>query len=401
MDISRRVERLGSGVFYRNDIRKESYRMIRAIKQLPSLVDLSLGSTDLRPPANVLEVIRKAVDESTSSSYCLHASTKPFREAAAIWARRRFGVVVDPDSQVLLLVGSQEGTAHLPLAVMNPGDRGLILDPSYPSHRGGLVLADAQIEMLRLNSVDGWKPNFSSLSNTQLDDLKIMIFGFPHNPTSQVGEQSWLEEAMQCGLRHQVVIAHDNPYLDLAIDGDSPSLLNCEGWKEWGIEFFSLSKAWCLGGFRLAFAIGAKDLISALKQVKGVVDFNQSLALQKGAIEALTSSMNWPNQILKVYKERRDRTIDRFARFGWQVPIPSMAMYLWMPLPLWAKEKCWDDEFFAQNLLEQTGVALTPGSGFGLGGKDWVRLALVHPVADLETAVNRIEKWFYEESSVL
>ena len=394
MVISKRINELGSGVFHRNDIRKQSYRQATLTKSLPPLVDLSLGSTDLLPPAIVLEAMRKALSDPQSSSYCLHAATKPFRDVAADWAQRRFGVKVDPNSEVLLLVGSQEGTAHLPLAVMDPGDTGLVLDPSYPSHRGGLVLAGAQIERLLLKADSGWKPDFRSLSNSQLDQLKIIVFGFPHNPTAQVGAQSWLDEAMACGVRHQVVIAHDNPYVDLALEGDAPSLLNCDGWRELGIEFFSLSKAWCMGGFRLAFAIGAKQLIKGLRQVKSVVDFNQSLALQKSAIEALASCPDYPNQLLRVYRDRRDRSISALSRLGWDVPTPSMAMYLWMPLPYWATKQGWDDERLTADLLEKTGIAITPGSGFGSGGTDWLRLALVRPADELEQAVSRIGPWW-------
>jgi len=398
MEISRRVDALGSGIFHRNDIRKQLYRHESASRNLPNLVDLSLGSTDLLPPSIVLDAIRKAIHEPESSSYCLHSSTRPFREVVAAWAKRRFGVNVDPENEVLLLVGSQEGTAHLPFVVMNPGDTGLILDPSYPSHRGGLVLADAHIEKLVLKADDDWKPDFSSLSNCQLDKLKIMVFGFPHNPTAQVGEQCWLDDAMARGVAHQIVIAHDNPYVDLSLEGTSPSLLNCEGWRELGIEFFSLSKAWSMGGFRLAFAIGAKQLISGLRRVKSVIDFNQSLALQKGAIEALSSSLDCPRKTLRVYRERRDRTVAALGRLGWGVPVPSMAMYLWMPLPHWAKTKSWDDELLVANLLDSTGIAITPGSGFGTGGDDWLRLALVRPVDELETAISRIEPWWNANS---
>ena len=398
MVISKRINELGSGVFHRNDIRKQSYRQAALTKSLPPLVDLSLGSTDLLPPAIVLEAMRESLINPESSSYCLHAATKPFRDVAADWAQKRFGVKVDPNSEVLLLVGSQEGTAHLPLAVMDPGDRGLIMDPSYPSHRGGLVLAGAQIERLLLKADSRWKPDFRSLSNSQLDQLKIIVFGFPHNPTAQVGAQSWLDEAMACGVRHQVVIAHDNPYVDLALEGDAPSLLNCDGWRELGIEFFSLSKAWCMGGFRLAFAIGAKQLIKGLRQVKSVVDFNQSLALQKSAIAALASCTDYPNQLLRVYRNRRDRSISALNRLGWDVPTPSMAMYLWMPLPHWATKQGWDDERLAADLLEKTGIAVTPGSGFGSGGTDWLRVALVRPADELETAVSRIGPWWNANS---
>ena len=398
MTISRRIEKLGEGVFHRNDIRKHLYASSHSSNNSLPLIDLSLGSTDLLPPENLIFAIKTALNSPDSSAYCLHAATRPFRVAVSIWAAKRFGINVDPDKEVLLLVGSQEGTAHLPLAVMNQGDTGLILDPSYPSHRGGLVLAGANIERLSLKEDEGWKPQFSSLSNSQLDQLKMIIFGFPHNPTAQVGEQSWLDYAMECGLNHKIVIAHDNPYVDLALEGEAPSLLRCNGWREWGIEFFSFSKAWCLGGFRLAFAIGAKELINSLKLVKGVVDFNQSLALQKAAIEALSSQNDWLKHLIGVYRDRRDRTMEALRLLGWEVPIPTMAMYLWMPLPDWAKERGLNDELFAAELLDKTGIALTPGSGFGMGGSDWLRLALVRPVNEIEEAISRLKPWWHANS---
>ncbi len=398
MNNSQRLNRLGIGVFERNDQRKEKYKSFYLRKNKPPLLDLSLGSSDLLPPAIVIEEIKKSLSSPLSSSYSLHAATKPFREAVATWCTKRFGIEINPEKEVLLLVGSQEGTAHLPLAVLNSGDSGLIMDPSYPSHRGGLILADAHIEKLLLNADDRWKPNFDSLTNSKWDQLKMMIFGFPHNPTAQVGEQSWLEEAVNRGLKHDLVIAHDNPYLDLALEGEAPALLRCNGWRECGIEFFSFSKAWCMGGLRLGFAVGAEKLIKALKEIKGVIDFNQSLALQNGAITALNESLEWPNNILEIYRERRDRTINSFKEFGWEIPNSSMALYLWMPIPNWASNRGWSDEQFAINLLEETGVALTPGSGFGMGGKAWLRLALVRPVKQLEEAVSRIKPWWNANS---
>lgn len=395
MATSRRLGRLGSGVFDRNDRRKQAYRFTTAGTDALPLVDLSLGSTDLLPPDVALKAIEVALRTPESSSYCLHAATRPFREAVATWSQRRFGVSVDPDREVLLLVGSQEGTAHLPLAVLDPGDAALILDPAYPSHRGGLVLADARIERVLLREEQGWRPDFKALSNSQWDQLRMMVFGFPHNPTAQVGKQSWLTEAMDRGVRHQLVVAHDNPYVDLALDGDAPALLLCPGWREWGIEFFSFSKGWCLGGFRLAFAIGAEPLIKALRELKGVVDFNQSLALQRGGIAALSDAPDWPQQILGVYRERRDRTLAAFETMGWHVPCPSMALYLWLPVPAWARQQGFSDETLAADLLERTGIALTPGSGFGSGGKNWLRLALVHPAEELEAAVARIGPWWH------
>ena len=393
---SKRLKRLGSGVFDRNDQRKQRYRTSAAEGHQP-LVDLSLGSTDLDPPAVAINAMASALELPGSATYCLHAGTRPLREAVVDWCAHRFDVTVDPDREVLLLVGSQEGTAHLPLAVLNPGDAGLILDPCYPSHRGGLLLADAVIRSLPLRVEQQWRPCFDSLNASSWDQLRLMVMGFPHNPTAQVGEQAWLDEGMDRAKRHDLVFAHDNPYVDLALDGEAPALLRTHGWRERGIEFFSLSKGWCMGGFRLAFAVGAEPLITALRQLKGVVDFNQSLALQQGAIAALSQAPDWPQQILPVYRERRDRTLAARTRLGWQAPCPSMALYLWLPLPDWASASDWDDEQLAAALLEHTGLALTPGSGFGDAGLNWLRLALVRPVEELEAAVARLEPWWRQQ----
>ena len=393
MPISERLSRLGSGVFARNDQRKSAYASLAASRGLPPLLDLSLGSTDLQPPEAAIEAIAAQLGQPASSAYCLHAATLPFRSAVADWAQRRFGVKVDAETEVLLLVGSQEGTAHLPLAVLNPGDRALLLDPCYPSHLGGLHLASAEPVLLPLDPEAGWRPDFDALSPEQWEDLKLMVLGYPHNPTATTGQQAWLDEAAARAVRHGLVLAHDNPYVDLALDGEAPALLRSPHWRDCGIEFFSFSKGWCLGGYRLAFAIGAEWLISALRQLKGVVDFNQSLALQAGAIAALEQAPHWPEQLRQEYRQRRDRMADALEAVGWPVRRPSMALYLWLELPPQALERSWSSEDFCVALLEATGVALTPGNGFGPGGEGWLRLALVHPVAELEAGAARIGAW--------
>ena len=393
MPISERLSRLGSGVFARNDQRKSAYASRAASHGLPPLLDLSLGSTDLQPPEAAIEAIAAQLGQPASAAYCLHAATLPFRSAVADWAQRRFGVKVDAETEVLLLVGSQEGTAHLPLAVLNPGDRALLLDPCYPSHLGGLHLASAEPVLLPLDPEAGWRPDFDALSPEQWDDLKLMVLGYPHNPTATTGQQAWLDEAAARAVRHGLVLAHDNPYVDLALDGEAPALLRSPHWRDCGIEFFSFSKGWCLGGYRLAFAIGAEWLISALRQLKGVVDFNQSLALQAGAIAALEQAPHWPEQLRQEYRQRRDCMADALEAVGWPVRRPSMALYLWLELPPQARERSWSSETFCAALLEATGVALTPGNGFGPGGEGWLRLALVHPVAELEAGAARIGAW--------
>jgi aspartate/methionine/tyrosine aminotransferase len=393
MPISERLAQLGSGVFARNDQRKSAYlsRAGQLGSGLPPLLDLSLGSTDLQPPVVAIEAMAAHLAHPESAAYCLHGATAPLRHAVAGWAERRFGVAVDAEREVLLLVGSQEGTAHLPLAVLNPGDGALLLDPYYPSHMGGLRLASAQPRLLRLDPAVGWRPDFEQVTPQEWQQLRLMVLGFPHNPTATTGEQAWLDAAVAKAIEHDIVLAHDNPYVDLALEGEAPALLRNPAWRQCGIEFFSFSKSWCLGGFRLAFAIGAEWLITALRQLKGVVDFNQSLALQAGAIAALDQAPDWPAQLCQVYRRRRDTMAAALAAQGWPVRLPSMALYLWLELP--PPARAMDSESFCAALLEATGVALTPGNGFGPGGEGWLRLALVHPEAELEAGAGRIGRW--------
>jgi aspartate/methionine/tyrosine aminotransferase len=390
---SDRVAALGSGVFARNDQRKQTYRLTAAESGKPPLLDLSLGSTDLQPPEAAIQAIRDQLGRPESAAYCLHGATLPFREAVAAWAQRRFGVAVDPEQEVLLLVGSQEGTAHLPLAVLNPGDPALLLDPYYPSHLGGLRLASAAPHFLKLDPAQGFAPRFDEISASAWDALKLMVLGFPHNPTATTGQQAWVDEAAERAVRHGVVFAHDNPYVDLALEGEAPALLRSPLWRQCGIEFFSFSKGWCLGGYRIAFAIGAEPLITALRQLKGVVDFNQSTALQAGAIAALEQAGDWPERIKPIYRERRDRMAAMLQQAGWPVRIPSMALYLWLELPQRARAAGLDSEQFCAQLLEATGVCLTPGNGFGAGGEGFARLALVHPIEELEAGAQRMAAW--------
>jgi aspartate/methionine/tyrosine aminotransferase len=398
MPISERVAQLGSGVFSRNDARKLAYvqgvrGLVDGLNHRPALLDLSLGSTDLPPPPAAIEAMAQRLHHPASASYCLHGATLPFREAVAAWALRRFAIRVDPQTEVQLLVGSQEATAHLPLVVTDPGDGALLLDPCYPSHRGGLVLASLRPTLLPLRADQGWRPDFGQLPASVWDQLKLMVLGFPHNPTATTGDQSWLDGAMARAIDHDLVLAHDNPYVDLALDGEAPALLRHPDWRRQGIEFFSFSKSWCLGGYRLAFAIGAAPLIAGLRQLKSVVDFNQSLALQAGAIAALEQAPHWPQQLREVYRQRRDGMVRALLAAGWSVSQPSMALYLWLEVPPLAKLRGMDSEGCCAALLEATGVCLTPGNGFGPGGEGWLRLALVHPLPELEAAAARMGAW--------
>ena len=292
MRISNRLEALGNGVFARTDERKRLYRC-SAQQLCPGLIDLSLGSSDLPPPDQVLQAMAEAMHRPGTSSYCLHAGTAPFRQAVAAWCQRRFDVKVDPDREVQLLIGSQEGTAHLPLAILNPGDAALMLDPSYPSHRGGLVLAGAEVISLGLDHDTAWLPQLDRLPLSAWERIKLFVLGYPHNPTARVGNQALLDQIMALGCRHDAVIANDNPYVDLALEERHQPCCTVQAGVSEGSNSFSLSKGWCLGGFRLARGWSrALDLCTAAAEGRG--GFQSILALQQGAICALEACQHWP-----------------------------------------------------------------------------------------------------------
>ena len=387
MRFSKRLAELGNGVFARIDQAKNAYQREPGQR---SLIDLSLGSSDLRPPVEVLEAMASAIDQPASAGYCLEAGTAPFRQAVADWCEQRFGVSVDPDRHVQLLGGVSGG--HGSSAPGGAGSRRcrsasrplLSLPPWW------IALGGASLLSLPLLQERNWEPDLEAITPATWEQLKLFVLGYPHNPTARLGSQELLDAVMHRGVSHELVIAHDNPYVDLALEGEAPVLLRSPGWRDWGIEFFSFSKGWCLGGFRLAFAVGAEPLIQALRQVKAVVDFNQSLALQQGAIHALRHCASWPATLHPVYRERRDRVLAVLRSHGWSIPTPEMALYLWLPLPPQLQLQGMTGESLARQLLERSGVALTPGSGFGPAGRDWLRMALVRPVGELEQAAHRL-----------
>ncbi|NJN31403.1 MAG: LL-diaminopimelate aminotransferase [Synechococcales cyanobacterium RM1_1_8] len=352
------------------------------------LIDLSLGSSDLPAPEPVLAAIAEALSDPSTHGYLLHGDTLAFRQAAAAWYERKFGLGVDPDSEVLLLIGSQEGTAHLPLALLNPGDVALLPDPCYPSHPGGIHLANGQIHFMPLRAEHQFLPRFDEIPAAVLERSKLMVLSYPNNPTTAVAPLSFFEEAVAFCQQHGIALAHDFPYPDWGFDGiPIPSVLQADRDKTIAIEFFSLSKSYNMGGFRVGYGIGNAALIAGLRQVKAVVDFNQYGGILRGAIAALSGPQAIVLETNQRFQRRRDGFIAALHRIGWTVPTPPATMYVWAKLP-----EPWGDRSrdFCQALVEATGVALSPGVGFGPSGEGYVRFALVHDLPRLEEAATRI-----------
>lgn len=383
MQFAKRLEPLQSNVFADMDQAKT-----RARAAGRTIIDLSLGSSDLPAQPHVLEAIAQSLPDPSTHGYLLFHGTQAFRQAAATWYTQKFGVAVDPETEVLPLIGSQEGTAHLPLAILNPGDFALLQDPGYPSHAGGVYLASGQIYLMPLKAEQGFLPVFEDIPAHVLAQSRMMVLSYPHNPTTAIAPLAFFQTAVAFCQQHDLVLVHDFPYPDFVFDGvQPPSVLQADRNKTVSIEFFTMSKSYNMGGFRVGYAIGNAALIRALRQVKAAVDFNQYRGILNGAIAALTGDQAGVSAGVEIFRQRRDAFVQALHTIGWQVPSPVATMYVWAKLPEpWSTNSVQ----FCTQLVEATGVAVSPGAGFGKSGEGYVRFALVHDPEILQAAVARM-----------
>jgi aspartate/methionine/tyrosine aminotransferase len=384
MQFAKRLQPLSTNVFADMDRAKAKARA-----NGKTIIDLSLGSSDLPASDQVIATIESSLHDKRTHGYLLHNETQEFRQAAARWYKNRFGINVDPETEVLQLIGSQEGTAHLPMALLNPGDFALLLDPGYPSHMGGVFLAGGQVHAMALRAENAFLPVFEDVPLEVLSQAKMMVLSYPHNPTSATATLDFFYKAVAFCRHHDLVLVHDFPYVDIYFDDTTapPSVLQADPNKELSIEFFTLSKSYNMGGFRIGYAIGNADLILALRRIKAMVDFNQYKGILNGAIAALTGDQTCVQETVETYRQRRDVMIEALAQIGWQVPTPKATLYIWAKLPEpWAQ----NSQDFCLKLVAETGVALSPGSGFGKSGEGYARFALVHEPEILQLAAQKI-----------
>lgn len=393
MQFARRLEDLASNVFADMDRAKT-----QAKNSGLEIIDLSLGSSDLPVAQATIKVIETALYDRSTHGYLLHAGTKDFRVAVANWYTNRFDIPVDPDTEVLPLIGSQEGTAHLPLAILNPGDVALLLDPGYPSHAGGVYLAGGEIYPMPLLAENNFLPILEDIPAATLAKSKMMVLSYPHNPTTAIAPLDFFKQAVNFCHQHDLVLVHDFPYLDLVftehdktnINSLAPSIFQADPQKERTIEFFTMSKSYNMGGFRIGYAIGNSSLIKALRQIKTVIDFNQYLGILKGAIAALSGSQEPVCQTVATFQHRRDVFVKALWGIGWQVASPPATMYVWAKLPQPWQNNSVD---FCTKLVAQTGVAVAPGAGFGNKGEGYIRFALVKEPEILRQVAAKIDQF--------
>lgn len=354
------------------------------------VIDLGQGSPDLPSPPHVVAALKAAIDETWTHRYPQTQGLPALRGAVAGWYRRRFGVTLDPETEVLPLVGSKEGIAHLLMALLNPGEGVLVPSPCYPVHYNGVVLAGGKPYLMPLAEANGFLPDFKKVPAAAARASKVLLLNYPNNPTGAVFEGTGLlEEALAFSRRHGCLVAYDNAYSELCFDGyEAPSILQLAGARERAIEFHSLSKTYSMAGWRIGFAVGNAAAIAALGKFKGFLDYGIPGFVQKAGIEALEGPQECVSRARDAYRRRRDAFVRALKSVGWEVPVPRATMYLWARLPKAAARM--GSLAFSERLILEHGVVISPGIGFGPHGEGYMRLSLIADEDRLEEAARRI-----------
>jgi LL-diaminopimelate aminotransferase len=350
------------------------------------VIDLGAGDADYPPPAEVIEVMQRAVGETALSKYGFQQGLPEFRRSAVEWMRRRFGVGFDPVREVLPLLGSKEGLSHLPLAVLDAGDAAVVPEPGYQAYIGGTVLAGAEPVIYPLTPRTKYLVELTELPEATLRRVRLVFLNYPNNPTSAIAPRDYLERTVNLCRERGILIAYDNPYCDLTFDGyRAPSIFEIPGAREIAVEFFSLSKSYSMTGWRLGWAAGPEPLITALTRVKSYVDTGPWLAIQKAGAYALDHAERLIPPNVAELARRRDAGVEAFRAAGFEVERPKATMYLWVALPAGMPSAS-----FATTALEEDGVVVLPGSAFGPGGEGFFRIALTAGPDRLREGVGRL-----------
>ncbi len=380
------ADRLGSlppYVFARLDELK-----LRAREQGLDLIDLGMGNPDGPTPQPVVDAAIAALQNPANHGYPPFEGTASFRRTITDWYYRRYNVKLDPEGEALPLLGSKEGLTHLALAYVNPGDLVLVPSPAYPAHFRGPLIAGGQIHSLVLKPENNWLIDVAAIPDAIAKQAKILYFNYPSNPTAATAPREFFEEIVAFARHYEILLVHDLCYAELAFDGYQPtSLLEIPGAKEIGVEFHTLSKTYNMAGWRVGFVVGNRHIVQGLRTLKTNLDYGIFAALQTAAETALQLPDVYLHEVQARYRTRRDFLIQGLAELGWTVPKPSATMYLWVPCPPGV-----GSTDFALSVLQQTGVVVTPGNAFGIGGEGYVRVSLIADCDRLGEALRRFKQ---------
>jgi len=381
--LSTRIKDLPPYLFAELDRKKEEVRA-RGV----DIIDLGVGDPDRPTPKHIVNRMKRETAVPANHQYPSYEGLLSFRSAAANWYRQRFGVSLDPSSEVVTLIGSKEGIAHFPLAFVNPGDGVLVPDPGYPVYHIATMFAGGRSHFMPLLRENGFLPDLDRVPRPVLAKAKILFLNYPNNPTSAVADRKFYRKVLGFAEEHDLIVAHDVAYTEIYFDAKKPmSILELPGAKKRCIEFHSLSKTYNMTGWRIGFAVGNPELVAGIGKVKTNVDSGVFQAVQGAGIEALTSGDEITDAIRRTYRERRDILVPGLRALGLDPVEPRATFYVWIPVP-----KGYSSASFCSHLLEEAGIVTTPGNGFGKGGEGYIRIALTKEKVRIRETLSRMQK---------
>ena len=384
MRISRRIESLPPYLFA-----EISRKIAEKRAKGEDIVNFGVGDPDIPTPAPIIDSLCKAAKDPPNHRYPESEGLPELRQAIAAWYKKRFGVELDPDKEVLPLIGSKEGIFHIAFCFIDYRDVALVPDPSYPVYAIGTTLASGSPYYLPLTEENNFLPDLDAVPAYILKKAKLLWLNYPNNPTSAVADLDFFNKAVGFAKRNNLAICHDGPYSEVAFDGYKPdSFMQADGAKEVGVEFHSLSKTYNMTGWRIGMAVGNATMIDALKRLKTNIDSGIPQAIQYAAIEALSGSQDCIQEHNTIYQRRRDLVIEVLNNIGLKAQTPKASLYIWAKVP-----KGYSSMDFATDLLERVGVVVTPGTGYGKNGEGYIRLSLTVPDASLVKGLSKLSNW--------
>jgi len=383
MKIAQRIETIPPYLFAEIDKKREE-----ALKRGVDIINLGIGDPDQPTPHNIIQKLRESVNDPKTHNYPPYEGTAEFRQAISLWYKNRFGVDLDPDKEVMSLIGSKEGIAHIFLAFIDPGDFSLIPDPGYPVYKTATLFANGFPYTMPLLEENDYLPDLEEIDEEIAQRAKLMFINYPNNPTAAVANPDFFKKVVKFAKKYDIVICHDFAYSEMTFDGyKTRSFLEVEGAKDVGIEFHSLSKLYNMTGWRLGFAVGNQEAISALSIIKTNIDSGVFKAIQQAGVEALTGPQDNIKKMNEIYTRRRNVVVNGLNKLGWNIKPTKATFYIWIPT---LKEMSSLD--FANLLLEKSGIIVTPGIGYGEFGEGFVRIALTVEEKRLEEAIDRLKQ---------
>jgi len=352
------------------------------------VISLGIGDPDLPTPGHIVAEAQRRVADPANHQYPSSAGMRTFREAVAAWYADRFGVDLDPGAEVVSLIGSKEGIAHLPWCYLDPGDIALIPDPGYPVYSQGTILAGGEPYYIPLRPEDGFLPDLAAIPPEVARRARLLFLNYPNNPTGAVATPDFFASVVEFARRNEILVAHDLAYSEIYYgDERPPSILQVPGAKDVAIEFGSVSKPYNMTGWRIGWAVGNAGAVGALGRLKTNLDSGAFQAVQYAAIAALRGPQEGVADLRRVYQARRDLVVGTLNDLGWRLEPPAATFYIWAPVPAGRTSAS-----FAEEVLEKTGVVITPGPGYGAQGEGWFRLSLTVPDARLQEAMRRLRE---------